>query len=145
MTDGLVTRTGVILRPDPTRVVTKLFLPGQEMLIHGFSRASAVLDRVLALTDEQVDRALMHALAEFAGRHRDLVGTFDERFRLIAHRLVDPGSISEARRLLIGAYFSQEYAVESAALFNPSMVRAPGPDIASRRQHPIPDERARGR
>ena len=123
--DGLVSRTEVVLRPDPTRVVTNMFLPGQEMLIHGSSRASAVLDRVLALTDEQVDRALGRTDAEFAGRHRDLAATFDERFTLIAHRLVDPGSISEARRLLIGAYFSQEYAVESAALFNPSMVVHP--------------------
>jgi len=122
---ALVTRTDDVLRPDPTRVVTKLFLPGQEILTHGSSRASAVLDRVLALADEQVDRALGQALAAFSDRHRDLTGTFDERFRLIAHRLVDPDSISEQRRLLIGAYFSQEYAVESAALFNPSMVVHP--------------------
>ncbi len=125
MTAALVTRTDIVLRPDPTRVVTRLFLPGQEMLIHGSSRASAVLDRVLALTDDQVQRALDGAMAEFSGRHRDLAGTFDERFRLIAHRLVDPQSMSEQRRLLTGAYFSQEYAVESAALFNPSMVLHP--------------------
>ena len=30
--------------------------------------------------------------------------------------------LSEARQLLIGAYFTMEYAVESAALFNPSIV-----------------------
>ena len=30
-----------------------------------------------------------------------------------------------SRRLLIGSYFSQEYALESAALFNPSMVLHP--------------------
>ncbi len=125
MAADLVARTDVVLRPDPTRVVTRLFLPGQEMLIHGSSRASAVLDRVLALTDEQVDQALGQVLAEFAGRHRDLAGTFDERFQLIAHRLVDPESTSPQRRMLIGAYFSQEYAVESAALFNPSMVIHP--------------------
>ncbi len=136
MIEGLVTRTEVMLRPDPTRVVTKLFLPGQEVLIQGFSRATAVLDRVLALTDEQVDGALEQALAEFGGRHRDLAGTFGERFRLIAHRLADPASMSAQRRLLIGAYFSQEYAVESAALFNPSMVAHPDqgalPDGATR-------------
>jgi predicted GH43/DUF377 family glycosyl hydrolase len=33
--------------------------------------------------------------------------------------------LSENRRLLIGSYFSQEYALESAALFNPSMVWHP--------------------
>ena len=33
--------------------------------------------------------------------------------------------MSESRRLLIGSYFTQEYALESAALFNPSMVWHP--------------------
>ena len=125
MPASLVQRTDVLLRPDPTRVVTRLFLPGQEMMTSGPSRATAVLDRVLALTDEQVERALTQAVEEFGARHRDLTGTFDERFRLIAHRLVDPASLSEQRRLLTGAYFSLEYAVESAALFNPSMVDHP--------------------
>ena len=125
MSRELVTRSDVVLRPDPTRVITRLFLPGQEWLTHGCSRATAVLDRVLALTDEQVERSLAQALALFADRHTDLADTFDERFRLIAHRLVEPESMSEQRRLLAGAYFSQEYSVESAALFNPSMVVHP--------------------
>ena len=125
MTRALVTRSDVVLRPDPTRVITRLFLPGQEWLTRGCSRATAVLDRVLALTDEQVDRALGQALELFADRHTNLAGTFDERFRLIAHRLEDPDSVSEQRRLLVGAYFSQEYSVEAAALFNPSMVLHP--------------------
>ena len=33
--------------------------------------------------------------------------------------------MSADRRLLIGAYFTHEYAVEAAALFNPSIVPAP--------------------
>jgi len=33
--------------------------------------------------------------------------------------------VSENRQLLSGAYFTQEYALESAALFNPSMVWHP--------------------
>src|SRR5947209_19270666 len=36
------------------------------------------------------------------------------------------GEISEQRQLLIGSYFLAEYSLESAALFNPSMV--PHPD-----------------
>jgi hypothetical protein len=33
--------------------------------------------------------------------------------------------MSEERRLLIGSYFTCEYSLESAALFNPSMVQHP--------------------
>jgi predicted GH43/DUF377 family glycosyl hydrolase len=36
-----------------------------------------------------------------------------------------PDELSEQRQLLIGAYFTQEYALEGAALFNPSMVAHP--------------------
>src|SRR6476646_5455282 len=43
-----------------------------------------------------------------------------------AGRLLD--EVSERRRLLIGSYFLAEYSLESAALFNPSIV--PHPDQA---------------
>lgn len=125
MTDPLVRRTDHVLRPDPRRVVTLLFLPGQERLTVGASRASMVLDRILGLTDDDVERALEQTLRAFGARHRDLEGTFERRFLMIAHRLAEPRSLSRRRRLLAGAYFSQEYALESAALFNPSMVAHP--------------------
>lgn len=125
MTRPLVTRSPHVLRPDPTRVVTTMFLPGQEMMTPGASRATTVLDRVLALSDSQVDRTLADVRQGFANRHRDLADILDDRFQLIAHRAADPTSMSTARRQLVGAYFSQEYAVESAALFNPSMVVHP--------------------
>src|SRR3974377_958989 len=41
-----------------------------------------------------------------------------------SHLLTDQ-PLRENRRLLMGAYFTQEYALESAALFNPSMVWHP--------------------
>ena len=37
----------------------------------------------------------------------------------------DTAAVTAARRLLIGAYFTHEYSVEAAALFNPSIVPAP--------------------
>ncbi len=102
-----------------------MFLPGQELMTAGRSRATAVLDRVLALSDEQVDHALEAATSAFRDRHRHLSRTFADHFAMIAHRLDDPRALTPNRKLLAGAYFSQEYAVEAAALFNPSMVAHP--------------------
>ncbi|HEY5482621.1 MAG TPA: glycoside hydrolase family 130 protein [Propionibacteriaceae bacterium] len=127
-TPPLIRRTAHILRPDPTRVVSKLFLPGQEFLAAERSRSAAVLDRVLALHEAEVSRALAATMASFGSRHRDLAATLESRFRLVAHRLADPDALSPERRQLVGAYFSQEYAVEAAALFNPSMVAHPDQD-----------------
>jgi predicted GH43/DUF377 family glycosyl hydrolase len=106
-------------------VVSTIFLPGQEMAASGESRSTAVLDRVLALTDAEVDSALMDVEASFSKRHRDLDGTLDAHFALMEHRLAGAAQLPLARRRLIGAYFTQEYAVEGAALFNPSMVAHP--------------------
>lgn len=125
---ALVTRTDVVLRPDPRRVIAKLFLPGQEMLIAGESRATAVIRRVLAMSQPDVTATLAATLAAFSGRHRDLERTLEAHFVLVAHRLVDHHLVAGDRRLLIGAYFSQEFSVEAAALFNPSLVLHPDQD-----------------
>jgi predicted GH43/DUF377 family glycosyl hydrolase len=124
-TTPLVRRTAHVLRPDPARVVSKIFLPGQEMMASGLSRSAAVLERVLALTEAEVSRSLATAVNEFGSRHRNFTDTLEARFGMLAHRLPDATAVSAERRQLIGAYFSQEYAIEAAALFNPSMVAHP--------------------
>lgn len=131
-----VRRTDLVLRPDPARVVGTIFLPGQEMAATGESRSSAVVDRVLALTEVEVADSLRAVTDAFGHRHRDLPATWAINAGLLEHRLGDAGAISDARRQLIGAYFTQEYAIEGAALFNPSMVEHPdqrGVDAGSTR------------
>ncbi len=120
-----VRRTPHVLRPDPTRVLATLFLPGQEMLATGQSRSTAVLERVLALSEAEVDAQLVALTAAFGPRHRDLEVTWDTHFGLLRHRLAGIGRLSADRRRLVGAYFTQEYSLEGAALLNPSMVAHP--------------------
>ncbi len=50
---GLVTRSPQRLAADPSRVITRLFVPGQEGFEHQESRAGAVLARILALDEER--------------------------------------------------------------------------------------------
>ena len=123
---SFVHEDGQVLRPDPARVVAKTFLPGQEIEGSGRSRATAVLDRVLAIPDDEVTGLLAATMNSYGPRHGDLATLLEDRFELVAHRLMRPERTSLERRLLIGAYFTQEYAIEAAALFNPSMV--PHPD-----------------
>ena len=47
------------------------------------------------------------------------------RFEQVRSHLLTDRPLSDNRRMLIGSYFTQEYALESAALFNPSMVWHP--------------------
>jgi predicted GH43/DUF377 family glycosyl hydrolase len=94
-------------------------------LIRGGSRAMAVIDRVLDLSEQEVERTLARTLARFSDRHRDLAQTLERNFGLVAHRLGAEITVGRARQQLIGAYFTQEYALEAAALFNPSIVAHP--------------------
>ena len=122
---ALLARTRHRLRPDSSRTLCRLFVPGQETLIRGGSRAMAVIDRVLELSEQETEATLARTLARFSGRHRDLAETFEQNFELVAHRLGAGIRMGRSRRQLIGAYFTQEYALEAAALFNPSIVAHP--------------------
>ncbi len=124
MTPALVVRDSTVLRPDPRRVIARQFLPGQEVLADGRSRVDAVITRVLSMTSEEAGRTLAETVALFADRHDDLAALFAQHFAPVAHQL-EGTQVSSAQQALIGAYFTQEYALEAAALFNPSMVVHP--------------------
>jgi predicted GH43/DUF377 family glycosyl hydrolase len=123
-----VTRTPLQLNPDPRRVITRLFVPGQEILAEGGSRAATVVERILAMTDCEVTQTLESTLAAFSSRHRHFSDTLEHHYDLVAHRLGSRPALSGERRLLMGAYFTNEYAVEAAALCNPSIVLHPDQD-----------------
>jgi len=125
---GLLTRTHHRIAPDASRTICRLFVPGQETLIQGWSRATAVIDRILELSEQEVEQSLARTLARFSGGSRDLAAALERNFQLVAHRVRAEITVGRAQRQLIGAYFTQEYALEAAALFNPSMV--PHPDQA---------------
>ena len=110
---------------DRGRVITRLFVPGQEGFDHRDSRAAAVVARLLDLDDDEIDAALERVVAGFGERHRDLRETFEQHATLIADRLDPRSRLSDSRRLLLGATFTSEYAIEGAALCNPSMVAHP--------------------
>ena len=112
------------LEPDPARVIARLFVPGEELPGH-HSRARGVLERVMELSDAEVTEALADLHSRFTSRHRDLDGVFERHFDLMAPRMVVGEAVSDDRQLLIGAYFTAEYATEGAALTNPSMVQHP--------------------
>ena len=87
MTTDLLRRVSLVLRADPSRVIAKLFLPGQETLANGISRADQVIHRVLAMTADQVTGTLTDTMDRFGDRHGDLPGILRGHFELVAHRL----------------------------------------------------------
>ncbi|NAS23892.1 glycosylase [Herbidospora sp. NEAU-GS84] len=126
MTAGdLATRLAPAIAPDPGRVIVKLFVPGEDAAITR-TRAAALISRIMLLDEDTAVDLLRATLLRFGGRHHDLEAIFAHHHDLVRHRVPRHAELSLPARLLVGAYFSHEYAVEGAALCNPSMV--PHPD-----------------
>ncbi len=122
-------RSPIVIGPDATRVLVRPFAPAAAPLAHtsDSTRISRFATRVLALDRFTVEAELAEVMRGFGNRHIDLRETLAQRFAQAWGLMQDaPAVLDEARRLLIGAYFSHEYSFEAAALFNPSMV--PHPD-----------------
>ncbi len=113
-------RTATIIRPDQSRVLLRPFSPGDTQRIDG------IIARIMALPEEEVGPLLDGICAEFSQRHQGIREVFQKRFAQVRELLSESEGISEQRQLLIGSYFLTEYSLESAALFNPSIV--PHPD-----------------
>jgi predicted GH43/DUF377 family glycosyl hydrolase len=114
-----VYRTGIVLRPTNSRVVIRPFeIPNE-------ARVERIIARVTALSEPDVENLLDKVMQEFRGRHQRTREFFHHRFEQVRKHLPTDQPLGESRRLLIGSYFTSEYALESAALFNPSMVWHP--------------------
>lgn len=114
-----IERTEIVLSPNNRRVVFRPFEPPSD------DRKLRIIARVTTLSEAEVDSLLEDVFKEFHGRHQKPREFFLKRFEAVRRHLLTDTPLSENRRLLIGAYFTQEYALESAALFNPSIVWHP--------------------
>jgi len=113
-------RTSLLLEPDPSRVVIRPFDPANR------ERVAKIIGRVFSLSDRQARSEALRLLKEFGNRHARPRDLFLNRFQEMREFLLSDRGMSEDRKILIGSYFLQEYALEAAALFNPSIV--PHPD-----------------
>ncbi|WP_375402759.1 glycoside hydrolase family 130 protein [uncultured Sphingomonas sp.] len=116
----------VQLRPDPSRTVVRPFEPGYPRGFDGgVTRTQETVDFILSLDEAELTRQLEGVTASLDQNHRDVDALLRRRFDEMAERFDGADRCDDARRRLIGAYFSQEYAYEGAALFNPSAVLHP--------------------
>ncbi len=114
-----VKRRRTVLTAENSRVITRLYFPGDG------PRLERMIERITKLSDDDVQRSLETIFRDFSERHRYFRKILETNFERVAAHLPDCRSLSAERQLLLGAYHTSEYSVESAALFNPSMVLHP--------------------
>jgi len=105
---------------DTSRVITRPHFPGDR------HRISRIIGRVINLPEAKASDLLTKIVQDFSGRHEDIFHTFEQNLNRIKHLLPEDRLLGDVQKALLGAYFTKEYAIESAALFNPSIV--PHPD-----------------
>lgn len=97
-----------------------LSLPGDE-------RTNNVVQRVADMKEYEVSENVKKLMKAFGNRHRNIRETFAHHFQRVEnHGVFNFANFSEQKKLLLGAFFTKEYSIQSAALFNPSIV--PHPD-----------------
>ncbi|MCE9610993.1 MAG: glycosidase [Chthoniobacter sp.] len=111
--------TGITFRPDNSRVLVRPFIPGDP------ARIVHIIGRALALSEAETEEQLAIVIADFGERHLDIRRVWRMHYEKIKHHAFSSRPLSEARQLYLGALFSGEYALEAAALFNPSIVAHP--------------------
>ncbi|GMA94609.1 hypothetical protein GCM10025881_14330 [Pseudolysinimonas kribbensis] len=122
-----LTDAGAGLHADPARVTARLFLPG-EGPTRVRSRAGEIVDRVLALPPITLRQSAEAIVRDFGERHDGLIDLLTRHAETVASAGSGsrPAQLTPEQTIVLGAVFTMEYAVEGAALCNPSAT--PHPD-----------------
>lgn len=119
-TKEIVKRRKIKIVGDNSRVITLPHIPSK------IPRINNIIKEVLKLSEEEAEQQLEETLFLFADRHRNLKKLLMRHYDRVSEYVIDKETINNTQKLLIGAFFTMEYSIESAALFNPSIV--PHPD-----------------
>ena len=114
-----VERKAIKIIGDTSRVVTLLHIPDDR------HRIAKIIQRIMSLPDTAAENLFTQIMNDFSGRHEDIEHIFERHLNEVKGYLPRDAMLSDVQRALIGAYFTKEYAIESAALFNPSIVAHP--------------------
>ncbi len=117
-----VRRYSLRLQPDHQRIIARLHFPGEEIAVE-------LINNVLLMSKKIVADELNLILRDFSKRHRSITSVLMKHFSQVSYLSekmgLDTSGLTRDQKLLIGAYFTSEYALESAAFFNPSVVEHP--------------------
>jgi len=114
----IVKRSRTKIVRNASRVITRSHIPD-------ITRIPKIIKRVLNLTEEDANDILQKVYLNFSDRHKNIESVFYGNFDKVSQFISYEQKISNTKKQLIGAYFSMEYSIESAALFNPSIVPHP--------------------
>jgi len=114
-----VQRMKKIFKANPNKVVLQYLDIGRP------DRIKNIIDRINLLTEDEIREKLAEYKRDFGPRHQFFNDILLENYSNIKSFIAAPEKLSDDKKLLLGAYFSKEYSIEAASLFNPSIVKHP--------------------
>ena len=130
--DLIAYRQDISFLPNENRVITKVFRLDKV-------RIYKVFDRILKMNDPERLSLLKNVITSFEKRHKNIKRLFKDNFDQINDKLdiTIYNDLPLEKKLLIGAFFTLEYSIESAALFNPSVVPHPNQNITKKSEKKV--------
>jgi predicted GH43/DUF377 family glycosyl hydrolase len=104
---------------DISRVITRPHIPD------GVHRILKIIKRIAAMPDMMAEDIFAQIMLDFSERHKDLKRVFENSLDGVRDYVPRDIVLNKTKQALVGAYFTMEYSIESAALFNPSIVLHP--------------------
>lgn len=114
-----INRLNIKIKAQAERVIPLFFSSNDK------NRINHIISKVYELNDKNVEEILNQIFDEFENRHYKFRENILANYNKIEKYVHSPEKLSDSRKLLLGAYFTKEYSVEAAALFNPSIVAHP--------------------
>ena len=114
-----IKRKSIKIVGDASRVITR------PHLLDDSFRISKIIQRIMRLSKTSAENLFAQIMIDFSGRHENIEHIFERNLNAVKAYFPRNTVLSDVQRALIGAYFTMEYSIESAALFNPSIVQHP--------------------
>lgn len=107
------------LRADAKKVIT---LPS---MYPGLGRVKRIYQRIADLNINDAENLLKEINMQFGHRHKNIGSIYMNNYNFFKEHYAQFSELSELKKQLLGATLTKEYSIQSAALFNPSMVPHP--------------------
>jgi len=118
-----IKRSNIQIKANPKRVIINFLDLG--LNTNNTTRLNRLIDSILSIPENELNKLYEEIKNNFEFRHRNFGHYIKLNFKKIESELPNDAEVSHLRSLVLGAYFSKEYSIQSAALFNPSMVAHP--------------------
>ncbi len=117
-----VNKLPIRITPSPNRMLIRPFVPGNP------AQVAHILFRIFSIKRKERER-MLESIYDRIGIRRSIVKSiFQRHYENVRHHIPSNVELSEDQKEFIGAYFTQQYSLESTALFNPSIVPHPVQD-----------------